>query len=91
MIQLKEINVLNVYPSPATEEITVTFNSDFFANNVVIKVTDMTGRKVFEKEYTVEPIGQFSETLNLRNLESGYYTISISDGIQSKQIRFLKN
>jgi hypothetical protein len=91
VIQLKEINVLNIYPSPATEELTVTFNSDYFTQNVVIKVTDMTGRKVFEKEYSVEPVGQFSETLNIRNLESGYYTISITDGIESKQIRFLKN
>lgn len=91
VIRLKEVNTLNVYPSPAREDLTISFNAEYFSDKVSIRVTDMAGRKVIEEECTLDPVTSFSKTLNIRHLDAGYYNLTISDGIQSKQIRFLKN
>jgi hypothetical protein len=69
-------NTITVYPNPSGDGL---FNLSFSSpttENIMIRVTDMVGRKVFQetvKEFT----GNYSKAMSLSNLAKGVYQLSI--------------
>lgn len=70
-----------IYPNPATDKITIQWNSKTVTNADII-VTDVTGKKVFS---TVATTAKDTE-LNLGGLQKGLYFITIqSENVQNTQ------
>jgi Metallo-peptidase family M12/Secretion system C-terminal sorting domain len=66
-----------LYPNPNAGSFTVRFNSSN-SSKVAINVSDISGRKIFEKSYTNS--GLFDENIQLDKAQAGIYLVSITDG-----------
>jgi subtilisin-like proprotein convertase family protein len=66
-----------IYPNPNHGNFMVQFNSNS-GNDVKINVNDIRGRQIFEKSY--QNTGLFNESLQLNNLQSGVYLVTVQDG-----------
>ncbi len=69
-------NNLSIYPNPNNGEFTVKFNGA--SGNVTLKVFDIRGRSVLNNSY--DDSGDFSQSINLGEVQSGMYLLNISDG-----------
>jgi len=72
-----EINDFVLYPNPNKGDFTIRFSS---SNNTDIHVfvTDLTGRKVYDKKF--ENTGDFNQNIQLKNAASGTYIVTVVDG-----------
>ncbi|WP_294819924.1 reprolysin-like metallopeptidase [uncultured Flavobacterium sp.] len=66
-----------LYPNPNNGSFTVGFTSDT-ANAIRIGVHDMRGRAVYNADF--ENTGLFSGNINLSNVQSGVYLVTVEDG-----------
>lgn len=66
-----------LYPNPNKGNFTIQFESKS-TNKINIAVHDMSGRKIFDKNYNNN--GLFAQDLQLDNAQSGVYLVSITDG-----------
>jgi hypothetical protein len=75
----------SIYPNPNKGNFNVKFDS-YSSNDIDIMVNDMRGRTIFEKKYP--NTGMVSQNIQLENLESGVYLVTVKDGEQkiSKKI-----
>jgi hypothetical protein len=73
------IDGLSIYPNPNNGNFTVQFTSTS-NNEVKIGVHDVRGRQVFDKIY--QNNGLFNDSLNLNNVQSGVYFITVQDGLK---------
>jgi hypothetical protein len=71
------IEDLAIYPNPNNGIFTVQFNSTS-NNEVKIGVHDVRGRQIFDKTY--QNNGLFYQSLNLNNVQSGVYFVTVQDG-----------
>ncbi|MBC7641850.1 MAG: T9SS type A sorting domain-containing protein [Flavobacterium sp.] len=71
----------SLYPNPNNGNFTVKFDSGS-NSKINITVNDIRGRKISEKNYN--NTGLFSENIQLNNVQSGIYLVTIKDG--EKQI-----
>ncbi len=78
----------SVYPNPNNGILTVLFQSTS-NQNVEIDFYDVQGRKVISRKY--EPITSFNENINVLQLESGVYFISVSDGVNKNVKKIVIN
>lgn len=65
----------SLYPNPNNGQFTIKFNN---AKDVKLEVYDVRGRAVLSQEYNVS--GQFNETINLGNVQSGMYLLKVNNG-----------
>lgn len=70
-----------LYPNPNNGQFTLKFDSTS-SNNIVINVSDIQGRNVYEKTFI--STGLFNENLQLDHAQKGIYLVKIKDG--EKQI-----
>ncbi|MFD2892064.1 reprolysin-like metallopeptidase [Flavobacterium chuncheonense] len=71
-----EISDLNLYPNPNNGNFTLEFNAE--SSNVVVNVHDVRGRQIMSKSFNSN--GIFNENIQLDNVESGVYLVTILDG-----------
>ncbi len=76
-VEVNEFQNFVIFPNPNNGNFTVQFNS-ISNNQIQIDVHDIRGREVFSKNYN--NTGLFNESLNLENLQSGVYLVSVQDG-----------
>lgn len=74
--QSATVSTLNVYPNPATEIISVSFEGVEGAQNALI--IDMTGRVVFEKEVQIME-GNNTIDFNVTTLNEGAYFVKVGN------------
>lgn len=72
-----EMSSLSIFPNPNNGEFTVKLNSTN-SNQVNIQVFDIRGRSIFDNTYN--HTGEFRQTINLSNAQSGMYLLNINDG-----------
>ncbi|MEL1244720.1 reprolysin-like metallopeptidase [Flavobacterium sp. DGU11] len=77
-----------LYPNPNTGSFTVSFTSDT-GNAIKVGVHDMRGRQVFENSY--ENTGLFSGNVNLSNIQSGVYLVTVQDGARREVRKIVVN
>ena len=70
-----------LYPNPNNGNFTVQFNSDS-TNDVNINIHDLRGRQVFAKSY--QNNGLFNQTMQLSNVQSGVYLVTVQDGARKE-------
>ena len=66
-----------IYPNPNKGIFNVEFNSNS-TNDIKVGVYDLRGRLIMDKSYT--NTGRFSEKLQLQNVQSGIYLVTVQDG-----------
>jgi len=71
------LNDFKVYPNPNKGNFTVQFDSNS-GNNIDIFVYDIRGRQIFNKSF--ENSGLFNQNLELNNIQSGIYMVTVQDG-----------
>jgi hypothetical protein len=71
------INDLVLYPNPNNGIFNIQFTSTT-GNEIKVNVHDLRGRAIFNKSYTNN--GLFNESLELSNVQSGIYMVTIEDG-----------
>lgn len=77
-----------LYPNPNTGSFTVGFTSDS-ENAIQIGVHDMRGREVYNASY--ENTGVFSGNVNLSNIQSGIYLVTVQDGARKAVKKIVVN
>ncbi len=77
-----------LYPNPNTGSFTVGFTSDS-ENAIQIGVHDMRGREVYNGSY--ENTGVFSGNVNLSNIQSGIYLVTVQDGARKAVKKIVVN
>jgi subtilisin-like proprotein convertase family protein len=71
------INDFILYPNPNKGNFNIQFNSKS-SDDIAVTVFDVLGRKVFDKKYSNK--ANFNETIQLKNVKSGIYILSVLDG-----------
>jgi subtilisin-like proprotein convertase family protein len=71
------ISNLAIYPNPNNGNFNIQFTSTS-GNEININVHDLRGREIFNKKYSNN--GLFNENLQLSNVQSGIYLVTIQDG-----------
>ena len=67
----------SIYPNPNNGNFTVQFDSKS-SNEIKIGVHDLRGRQIFNKSY--QNSGVFNQNLELNNVQSGVYLVTVQDG-----------
>lgn len=73
----------NVYPNPFNSAITISVENESLVN---VKILDVTGKIVFENEFT-----EMQSTLSLEVLESGIYFLEITSNNKKVIKKLIKN
>ena len=69
------LNDVTVYPNPATDFITLKFNTEH-AENVAVNVVDVTGKQVYTEQIN-HAGGDFQRQFNISNLSEGFYIMNL--------------
>lgn len=86
----RESNNVKVYPNPVSDEVTVEINTGKNNTNLVIFITDMSGKTVYRKE-SVSSLSSAKFQIDMSNLPKGTYVITILfDGIDRQSIKVLR-
>ena len=72
-----------LYPNPNNGNFNIQFNSNS-GSGIKVLVHDIRGRQIFERSFNNS--GLFNENINLINVQSGIYMVTVLDGAQ-KQVK----
>ena len=72
-ISENNIKSFDIYPNPATEQITINITSNII-NNLTATIYSITGQSILEKE-----VSSTSTVINTTNLAKGYYILKLSN------------
>lgn len=70
-----------LYPNPNNGSFNIQFNSNT-GNEIKVNVHDVRGREIFAKSYNNN--GLFNESLELNNVQSGVYLVTVQDGARKE-------
>lgn len=70
-----------LYPNPNNGNFTIQFNSNT-GNEIKVNVHDVRGREIFAKSYNNN--GLINESLQLNNVQSGVYLVTVQDGARKE-------
>lgn len=90
VVHFRKVEAVTIYPNPVSEVLNIRFTSSMFGDNVNISISDLAGKIVYESVFVQSQLTTAQEAINLKNLEKGYYTLTISDGINTSIFKFLK-
>jgi hypothetical protein len=70
-------NSIAIYPNPNNGVFNIQFTSNS-ENKITVNVNDIRGREVYSKSFSNN--GFFNEQIQLKNVETGIYIVTINDG-----------
>ena len=73
----------SIYPNPNNGNFTVNFTSQS-SNTIEIMVHDIRGREVYMKSFNNSSL--FNQTIQLSNVETGIYLVTVKDG-ERKEVK----
>ncbi|MFY9308643.1 MAG: T9SS type A sorting domain-containing protein [Bacteroidia bacterium] len=79
-------NIINIFPNPAEENITINFNSE--SPYSVLTVSNILGQ-IVHSEKIDQPGQHISKTINLKDKESGIYFLTLETTKQITKTRFI--
>ena len=77
LIDLYGLDNFVIYPNPNKGNFNIQFSSNS-GNEIQVNIHDLRGRQIFTKSYNNS--GLFNETLQLNNVQSGIYLVTVQDG-----------
>ena len=75
------IEGFSLYPNPNNGNFNIQFTSTS-SNEVKVNVHDMRGREIYNKSF--QNNGLFNESLQLNNVQSGIYLVTVQDGARKE-------
>jgi polyisoprenoid-binding protein YceI len=84
-----EENNFLLFPNPSKGIINIQFQHNSTSNNIIIKVYDVVGKLVFEKQQIELNKQQF--TINLDNIKTGIYFITVQKNNSSTSKKLIIN
>ncbi len=84
------VEEINLYPNPATDNVTLTFDNMSEGDYVII-LSDLVGKEILREKTTVTK--NSSVSINTQDLELGNYMVKVvhlESGQQKKLLRFIK-
>ncbi len=82
--------IINLFPNPAKESITVSFNTPEQGDQLNFLVTDIAGRVLIKKTVDAKPNSIFNESIDISELDNGIYHIHIENDFMQKTVKFIK-
>ena len=79
IVERQDFGKVYTYPNPAKDKTTVGFYLSK-QSDIILSIIDLSGNKVYNQKMSDVLPGQHYIDLNLRNLNSGLYFYSLSDG-----------
>mgnify|MGYP000235500217 CR=1 FL=1 len=76
-----EFNEIGLFPNPNNGTFNIQFTSST-SNEVKVNVHDMRGREIYNKSF--QNNGLFNESLQLNNVQSGIYLVTVQDGARKE-------
>lgn len=76
-----------MYPNPSKGQFNIRFSSQS-ENDIAILVHDLLGRKVFENKYN-KTSSNFNEDIQLKNVNSGVYLLTVIDGDRKEEKKLI--
>jgi len=73
-----DLNTIELYPNPVSEEVSITFNVANGSLDATLAVYDLQGRKVVTILSGQVPAGQYTYVKNLGHLAPGMYVVNLS-------------
>ena len=71
----------SLYPNPNNGSFTIQFNSNS-GNEIKVNVHDIRGREILNKSFSNN--GLINESLQLNNVQSGIYLVTVQDGARKE-------
>lgn len=87
--ELSNVSELNVFPNPATDEVSVDFNVTD-ASDLKVEVLDMTGKVLETVLDAANVTGAQNSSVNISDYAAGMYVINITTNEGSIQRKFVK-
>ncbi|MFK7770965.1 MAG: T9SS type A sorting domain-containing protein [Saprospiraceae bacterium] len=83
--QLSEDNIVNIFPNPVREELNLELDFVASFDEVIIKITDMTGKEIHVRN--LNNIDQQIAQINTSNYVQGTYTLQVitPNGVRTKR------
>ncbi|MFN0203784.1 MAG: T9SS type A sorting domain-containing protein [Bacteroidia bacterium] len=89
-MQVKGLVVKAVYPTPASNELNITFYPSELAENVTFTLFDLQGKIIHQYKQPVS-VGENTQTFSLDSYETGSYWVKVNDGFSTPVVRqFIK-
>jgi subtilisin-like proprotein convertase family protein len=85
-VSKNEFSNFLIYPNPNSGNFNVNFKNAI-SDKVEVKVYDISGRTIFNKNYNVQ--GDFDENIQLNAVQTGVYLLSIFDGERTQVQRII--
>jgi hypothetical protein len=83
-----DFNITNVFPNPAINSLTVSYNSGKISN-ADLTIVDFSGKLIYENKINGE-FGSNSKEIDVKNWPAGAYLLKISDGQTSTIKKIIK-
>lgn len=87
--ELTNLSALNIFPNPASDEVSVSFNLND-ASDVTVEVMDLTGKVMATVMSANNVTGMQKSVVNTTNYAAGMYVINITTNEGSIQRKFVK-
>ncbi|MCB0425284.1 MAG: zinc-dependent metalloprotease [Mangrovimonas sp.] len=78
-------NHLSIFPNPNNGSFTIKFNPASNDSDISIRIYDIRGRTIFDNIYENNQ-SEFIQTINLNEVQSGIYLVSIKEG-QKQEVK----
>ena len=79
-------SIVNIYPNPCVDTLNCVMAVPE-AGNIEMAIYDISGRRVAEKEITVESSGEVEVELDVKNISSGVYSVVVRYNGVSSNVR----
>jgi hypothetical protein len=70
-LKIQDSRFFDIYPNPASKEVTLSFNQNVTLSGLEVRIYDMMGKKVYSEKVK----SNFSATINTSPLQSGMYNV----------------
>ena len=92
-VKFSELNTVNMYsiihPNPNKGEFNIKLNIFFINKSFSIAIFDIKGSMIYFKK--IKNLENLNQKINLENIKSGVYFLSINDGIKKYSNKFIVN
>ena len=80
----------SAYPNPFESEISFTYTTEDMVNSIRARLVDMNGREIHRQENAPRSSGQYSISLEGKDIQSAIYMLQVSQGNDVKYIKVMK-
>ncbi|MCP4443470.1 MAG: T9SS type A sorting domain-containing protein [Aureispira sp.] len=81
---------VTVFPNPAVDRLNLSFDLET-ASEVIATVYDVTGKVVSQQQFSELGVGTVRKSIDIENIDHGYYILEIRTNSTTKAVKFVKS